>query len=131
MRQSVKIILPLPPKVLQPNAVHATFRGRMMKASATKRYRRLACEAVQEEQIDSAPWDYVEVETEFFFKDKRRRDPDNALASLKAAFDGITDSGLVEDDDWQHMKRMPPEQNIDRENPRVEITITDKATYWR
>ena len=34
----------------------------------------------------------------FRFGDKRRRDKDNLLASLKAAFDGLTDAGVWTDD---------------------------------
>ncbi|MHC4302285.1 MAG: hypothetical protein ACYS7Y_33920, partial [Planctomycetota bacterium] len=53
----------------------------------------------------------------------RTRDPDNANASLKAAYDGIVDAGLVKDDDWYTMKRLPPIQKIDYDCPRVELKI--------
>lgn len=118
------ISLPLPAKVLQPNSTIASFGGRMMKAAATKRYRKLACEAVKETEIETVPWEYAVVEATFFFRDKRRRDQDNATASLKAAYDGIVDSGLVPDDDPRHMKRLYADFEIDKKNPRVELTIT-------
>jgi Holliday junction resolvase RusA-like endonuclease len=122
--ETVDIALRLPPRVLSPNAVHGTFGGRMKKASATKKYRQEACEATEECMVDTAPWDYVEVQTVFYYKDKRRRDPDNALASLKAAFDGIVDAGLVKDDDWDSMRRLPPIRKVDRQCPRVELIVT-------
>ncbi len=122
--ERVIIVLPLPAKVLQPNSTIGSFGGRMMKASATKRYRRLAREAIEDEQIDTAPWGCACVEAAFFFRDKRRRDQDNAMGSLKAAYDGIVDSGLVLDDDPKHMKRTYPDFEIDKEFPRVELTIT-------
>lgn len=95
-----------------------------MKASASKRYRRLACEAVQDEQIESAPWSVVGVKATFYFKNKIPRDQDNAVASIKAAYDGIVDSGLVSNDDYAHMKREMPEFFVDKENPRVTLEIT-------
>jgi hypothetical protein len=96
----------------------------MMKAAATKRYRRLAKEAVEAERVESGPWEYATVEAAFYYKDARRRDQDNAMASLKSAYDGIVDSGLVPDDDYKHMGRGMPKFDVDRKYPRVELTIT-------
>ena len=122
--EQVTIILPLPPKVLQPNCTVGTIGGRFMKAAATKRYRRLAKEAVEAECIETTPWGKVTVKAVFYFSHARRRDPDNAMGSLKAAYDGIVDTGLVADDDYEHMERMPPIFRGDCNYPRVELTIT-------
>ncbi|MFA5186672.1 MAG: hypothetical protein WC551_09370 [Patescibacteria group bacterium] len=59
----------------------------------------------------------------FYYATNRRRDQDNATAALKAAYDGIVDSGLVGDDDIRHMRRDSPEFAIDKDHPRVELTI--------
>jgi crossover junction endodeoxyribonuclease RusA len=96
----------------------------MMKASATKRYRRIAMEAVEAELIETMPWGKALVTAAFFYKDKRRRDPDNAIASLKAAYDGIVDAGLLPDDDADHMRRGEPTFAVDEDCPRVELTIS-------
>lgn len=122
--ESVTIILSLPPKVLQPNCTVATIGGRFKKAAATKRYRRLAKEAIEAECIETRPWGKVAVKAIFYFSYARRRDPDNANGSLKAAYDGIVDAGLVVDDDYEHMERMPPIFKGDKAYPRVELTIT-------
>ena len=66
----------------------------------------------------------MSVKAVFYHSYKRRRDPDNATGSLKAAYDGIVDSGLVADDDYEHMEREKPTLTIDRKDPRVELTIT-------
>lgn len=124
MNESITIILPLPPRVLSPNCVSATPGGRFAKASATKRYRRLAKEAVEAERVESSPWKKLSVQLRFFWRTKRKRDQDNAMASLKSAYDGIIDSGLVTDDDYDHMKRLSPEFSIDQDFPRVELVIT-------
>ena len=122
--EQVTIILPLPGGILSPNCTVGSIGGRFMKAAAIKKYRRLAEKAVVSECIDTSPWRAVTVQATFFFKDRRRRDPDNALGSLKAAYDGIVDSGLVADDDWDRMKRMEPVLAFDHNHPRVELTIT-------
>jgi Holliday junction resolvase RusA-like endonuclease len=123
MAESVTIILPLPPKALSPNCTVATPGGRFTKATATRRYRRLAKEAVEAENIETVPWKKVTVKATFFWKHKRRRDPDNANSSLKAAYDGIVDAGLVADDDYEHMVRLPPCFTYDHYCPRVVLTI--------
>jgi Holliday junction resolvase RusA-like endonuclease len=122
--EKFRIILELPPKVLSPNWTVGTTGGRFKKASAFKRYKRRAAEAVESCGIESFPWKYVHVEAEFFHKVKRKRDEDNAMGSLKAAYDGLVVAGVTADDDSQHMKREIPKFNKDTEDPRVELTIT-------
>lgn len=125
--ESITIILPLPAKVLQPNCTIGSFGGRMMKASATERYRRLAREAVEAECIDTMPWNKLEVRADYYHVTKRIRDDDNAIGALKAAYDGIVDSGLVSNDDREHMKRRLPDFHIDKQFPRVVLTVTREA----
>lgn len=124
MSESITIILPLPAMSLSPNSAVGSIGGRFAKAAATKKYRRLAKEAVESEQVESMPWERVLVTAVFFWAINRRRDPDNATGSLKSVYDGIVDSGLVPDDDILHMRRGEPAFNIDAESPRVELTIT-------
>jgi len=124
MSEAVKIVLTLPNKVLQPNCTIATMGGRFQKAAAIKKMRRVTSEAIQQEQIETMPWGNVSVTAEFFHKDKRRRDQDNAMGALKAVYDGIVDSGLVADDDYEHMERGVPTFSTDKAAPRVELTIT-------
>ena len=131
MTESVTIVLPLPAKVLSPNCTIGTMRGRFMKAAATKRYRRITREAIENERIETLPWNMASVGASFYWKNKGRHDQDNASASLKAAYDGIVDAGLLEDDDYKHMKREPPVFLVDKENPRVELTITRREENAR
>ena len=94
-----------------------------MKAAAAKKYRRISKEQVESEKIETGPWELARVSATFFFKNHRRRDPDNAMASLKSAYDGIVDAGLVVDDDATHMKRGEPEFFVDKVYPRVVLKI--------
>lgn len=126
INETVTIVLPLPPKVLSPNHHIASKGGRFAKMAATKKYREQAKDATLAACIETAPWKLASVTATFFFKDKRRRDQDNALAMLKAAYDGIVDSGLIVDDDYDHLKRETPEFEIDAKYPRVELTVCRK-----
>lgn len=122
--ETITIILPLPAKVLSPNFPVAS-RGMMFaKAAATGKYRRLTREAIEAERIETAPWEKVIIEALFYFAHSRRRDPDNAMSSLKSAYDGIVDAGLVKDDDSKHMERKEPIFQVNRKHPRVVLKIT-------
>jgi len=123
VNEFAQIILPLPPKILSPNVMIATMRGRYAKAAAARKYRKLTKELIEDEKIETAPWKKIRVTPSFVYKDKRRRDFVNALASLKSAYDGIVDSGLVEDDDSEHMEIAQPEFFIDKMCPKLTLTI--------
>ncbi len=89
---TVTIQLPTPPSALKPNErVH--WR---VKAKATKAYREAARWAAHAPHPSA--WKAAEIQAHFRFKQDRRRDRDNLLASLKAAFDGLVDAGLLADD---------------------------------
>jgi len=123
-QESITIVLPLPNRALSPNVMTGSLGGRMLKSSASKKYRRIAREAVEAECVETAPWDFVSVSAAFYFSDARRRDQRNSEAMLKPAYDGIVDSGLVCDDDYYHMKGESTEFFVDKENPRVMLKIT-------
>lgn len=123
MQEIIWIVLPPIPKVLQPNCTVATMGGRMQKASATKKQRRLTAEAIEQEQLDTLPWSKCEVSARFYWKTKGRHDIDNAMGSLKSVYDGLVDAGVADDDDPEHMVRIMPEFDLDQKYPRVEITV--------
>lgn len=118
------IVLPLPSGILSPNCTIGSFGGRMMKANVIKKYRILAREAIEAEEVATAPWERAEMQATFYFACKRRRDEDNAEGSLKAARDGIVDAGLLADDDSKHLTRQAPIFDIDKIHPRVMLEIT-------
>ena len=122
--ESIVIILPLPNKVLSANFTVGGIGGRMMKATATKKYRRLTCRAIENERIESLPWGRVSVTAIFYYESKRRRDEDNAMYSLKAVYDGIVDAGVVGDDTPEYMKRNVPVLTYDPSCPTVVLTLT-------
>ncbi len=95
-----------------------------MKASAVKRHRKLACEAIEDAEIETAPWEHVIVLVSIYYSTRRRRDDDNAMGSLKPYYDGIVDSGLVADDDKINMTRIMPRLLFDNKSPRVDMLLT-------
>lgn len=57
----------------------------------------------------------------FVVRDKRRRDGDNFLASLKGAFDTLVHEGVVKDDSAEYVSYAPVVFVVDRE--RAPMTI--------
>jgi len=116
MGSSMVIVLPLPPRELSPN-VRPHWAA---KARAVRRYREAAYLSALAER-PARPLQAARVTSRFFFCNRRRRDRDNLLASLKPAFDGIADARMVAND--AGMIHMPVEQYVDRTDPRVEIAV--------
>jgi len=116
---SITISLPLPPKSLSPNArCHWAVKARdTRKCREAARWWTFAAL-----KGDCPHWRRSTFRATFYHTTNRRRDDDNLIASLKPYRDGIADSGLLDDD--VGVVTLPPLKCIDRENPRVEITIT-------
>jgi len=119
---SITITLPLPDKSLSPNArVHWA-----KKSKAVKAYREAAKWAAFMATRPTPPkWKNATYKAVFYWPNARRRDADNAVASIKAALDGIADAGVVINDSGLWPER--PEFHTDTENPRLEITITKES----
>ena len=121
---TVKIVLPIPGSALN---AHAKGNSHWSKSKATKEQRALAY--LKTKQIVSnasgAPWERASIVYAFFWPDKRRRDETNYMQMLKGAVDGIVDAGLICADDWQHLNNRGAISEVDRENPRVELLISE------
>ena len=118
---SITIVLPLPDKCLSPNArVHWA-----KKAKVVKSYRWEAQWKVRAKVASRPLWEKASYKARFYFPDNRRRDADNAIASIKSVLDGVADAGLVVNDSGLWPER--PEFHVDKENPRLEITFTKEA----
>lgn len=123
MPETATIILPLPPRVLSPNCPAGSHGGRFARAAASKRYKRLACEATEALGIATGPWEQATIRATFYHSISRRRDDVNHLAMLKPAYDGIVAAGLLVDDDSVHLTTLPATFETDKGSPRVELTI--------
>jgi len=63
--------------------------------------------------------DKCKIIIEYFFDSKRRHDADNYTP--KNLFDSFTVSGLLIDDDFNHVESLTIKGNYSKENPRTEI----------
>ena len=70
-------------------------------------------------------WAEAVVTIQAITKTRTRPDRDNLLASLKSAFDGVEDAGVIANDAGFHyapVEFLAP----DKDNPRVILTFTEK-----
>lgn len=99
------VTLPYPPSSLSPNSRnHWSVKAKA--ASKARADAKLACLAAG---IRGLGWGGMSVTIEFCAPDRRRRDLDNQLASLKPTLDGLADASGVDDSLWSlTLKRGEP-----------------------
>jgi crossover junction endodeoxyribonuclease RusA len=114
------ITLPLPPKALHPNGRTHHYA----KARAVKKYRQMALVmALSILPAGHKPRHRMATAIAHWYAPTNNLpDGDNANASLKAAYDGIADSGYLDND--RGLTHLPVVFHVSPKNPRVEITIT-------
>ena len=93
----MNLILPWPPRQLNPNVRHAHWS---ILARAKRQYR-TACALTARSQgamhLDATE---LAVSLQFVPPDRRARDLDNCIASMKAGLDGLADVLGVDDSRW-------------------------------
>jgi crossover junction endodeoxyribonuclease RusA len=90
------IVLPWPPKELSPNNKPASKAGRMAKHRVEQNYRQ-ACFWLTKEAQETISGVRVHLTITFVPPDRRARDLDNMLASIKSGLDGVADALGVND----------------------------------
>lgn len=91
--------LPWPPRQLSPNA-----RGHWATTAKAKKAYRARCGAIARQAGVGVLLDgrsALAVHLEFFPPDRRPRDWDNLLASMKSGLDGLADAMGVDDRHWR------------------------------
>ena len=119
----MKISLSLPHADISPNS-RKHWRAKAVKTKEHRaRAKSMASFTLGYVHGDNPPIFYT-YSLAFFLPDKRKRDDDNLAASCKAYRDGIADALGIDD----HNLRMDsaPTMQLDREDPRVEITLNTK-----
>jgi Holliday junction resolvase RusA-like endonuclease len=119
---TVTIVLPLPERRLSPNGRPSRFG----KATSVKKARELAffeARAAMKARGISGGWEKAESKDHYYWPNAARRDVRNAEHAAKSYYDGITDAGLWLDDRAEVLTHLPSEFAIDRDNPRLEITV--------
>lgn len=115
----IRITLSLPHKDLSPNARPYWAK----KAKLVAAYREQAWALTLAAGGHGLRWERARARATFYWKDSRRRDIRNAEHSLKAAYDGIVDAGLIVDDRAEVLTHDATEFAMDAKRPRVEIVI--------
>ena len=62
-----------------------------------------------------------------WYEPDQRRDPDNVMAGQKFILDGLVQAGTITNDSLRYIKSITHRFGVDRENPRVEVKITEVA----
>ncbi|RPJ39946.1 MAG: hypothetical protein EHM35_00905 [Planctomycetaceae bacterium] len=114
MTTRIELLLPLPPKELNPNARLHHFP----KAKATKQYRELVrAEAMSQttpvQRDDWRRWEVpyatrLRLREVYRIAGKRKRDVRNLFAAFKAGEDGLVDAGILPGDDDSVLEHGPP-----------------------
>ena len=126
MPRTITITLPYPHKALSPNA-RCNWRTKAEKVKRARRDAKYAAMAAMRLQgwDEKQPATAAVIRPVFFCRTKAKRDDDNFTAILKPARDGFADAGLIVNDSG--FRSEPPEFRIDKDDPRVEVTITEVA----
>lgn len=124
--RSLTISLALPPRNLRGNACPFSRGAALARAVAVKEYRSAAYWRAREAMRgEKAPvWEKARVRVLWHLpRNGKQQDPDNMLRSLKSAFDGLQDAGVIAND--RNLIHLPPEFARDPLRPRVEITVEE------
>ena len=95
----------------------------MVKAKAVKEYRSEAHASALVIIDGGYPplYETAMVLFRWYHRTPHRIDPDNIIATMKSAIDGLNDAGVFDDDN--KITYLPPEQFTDKDNPRIEIKV--------
>ena len=117
---SLTITLPLPVEELKTNKkCHWAVKDRATKAART----RACATAWQQLGVRTKPlWEKATLLYTFYYKTAAHHDDDNSIHSMKAVRDGLADAKIVAND--KNFSTLTPIMLKDKDNPRVEITIT-------
>lgn len=76
---------------------------------------------VDEQGYSNLRIDKCEISQNIYYGTNRRHDVDNGVP--KFILDGLVDSGMVVDDDFEHVERLVLECGVDKDHPRTELRI--------
>ena len=76
---------------------------------------------VLEQGRPSVPYEKAHITITWVAKGKRRRDPDNLFASMKAYIDGLVEAELIADDSAMHVSYTLRYEQGDKDNSVMEV----------
>ena len=78
----------------------------------------------EEHEIPKLPFEKAKIVFTLYFKDRRVRDRDNYIASLKGCQDSLIHLGIITDDNWDAIQTVYY-QRYDKEHPKTIIQIEE------
>jgi Holliday junction resolvase RusA-like endonuclease len=117
---SLTITIPLPPSQLHPNSSCHYYTRTKKRREYRGRSNLCALSALRGQKPPM--WKKATIKVMAYYMTNRYRDDDNLLASLKSAFDGLQDAGIIAND--HGLRHESPESFKDAKNPRIELIIT-------
>lgn len=119
--QTVTLVIPgdPPPSTNQLLRMHWAEQGRTLTAWATAAWAKW-------HNAGRIEFARPEVTIRLYFGVSRRRDRDNYTAACKGILDGLSEHAWT-DDNADVIDLRPVEIAVDKHNPRVEITITERG----
>jgi len=113
-----------------PPAGNQTTRSHRMENHREKTVWQEAIEWQLIQMRRSGEWDgqrfeRAHVRAEFWFKERRRRDPDNHAACLKGLLDGMVQGGLLRDDDFEHIELQITYGGIRKRRSGIDFYVTE------
>lgn len=60
-----------------------------------------------------------------WYCENKKKDKDNIAAGIKFILDGLVEAGTIENDGWKQINDFTHRFEIDRENPRIEVEISE------
>lgn len=86
-------------------------------------WERIVAVSVKEQKIKKV--DRCRITFEFYFKDKRKHDPDNYSASAKFLLDGMVKAGVLDDDNFSVIEELSLKQGGINKKPYILIHLED------
>jgi len=62
-----------------------------------------------------------------WFEPNKKRDKDNAMAGVKFIWDGLVAKGIILNDTWRYQGDTKHHFEVDRDNPRIEVIVTEEV----
>lgn len=91
----------------------------MAYANMKKDYTALAMMQIGSKKIEGkCDWQFT------WFAKNRKSDPDNISVGVKFLLDAFVKKGIVANDGWNEINTITHKFRVDKDNPRVELTVT-------
>lgn len=103
-----------------------THTGKFMTKGAVmkKEYQKKACLCIRRDLRKLKIKQPIKLSYKFFEPNKKRDHDNVASFCMKVTQDALVEVGVIENDGWKNIVGFECEFDVDKDNPRIEVTIT-------